>query len=284
MPLESLQPRKKIDVRKVALESPEKGRQDPFSEVSAFIKDHWDDYARYLSGMDHPEMMSTYADALRNAAMACPDCYKQSEMNTMLPDNIKSDLINTGEVFQRTEYNFFEAVISSKVLMPEEYNDFVYKIQEFENYKNKLAGPTDAAYSADYIKAFGMRLAFPERIKELTLSKEKWLLILSHIKAAKESKDYKQLVNNLCFIKLLWPEKLATIPLNDSIWQELDKPINEFGGEGWDWMQELEYINMLKILKAKDIRTTNKGVEFVMPRKIEDRSTKNLKPPIKKDF
>ena len=276
MPLESLESDKQPNIKGLSIESPKKKRQDPFIEIDQHIQDNWEVVEDILAPLDHPDDIVTYSEILQEALLAYPEGRSKVKIGTLVDNSIEHRLKNS------TDFEtYFDTVLQSKVLQPQKYEDYDYNPKPFEElieYINKV-GKFDTRML--FTSAFGASLAFPEKMKEVECSQERWKQLREQAKEFISQGKYYELVTHLCFVKLMYSDKLK-LKLNDNLWQKFFEQIKN--QEKTEWMSLLNYIVKLKILKAEKIKLTNQGVEFIMPREKEEGEPEVTKPPIKKEY
>ena len=122
-----------------------------------------------------------------------------------------------------------------------------------------------------------MKSLFPERIAELGLDEEAQQETKQQLDILCQGKNWWSISEQAVRTKTLWPEKTAELGLDEEAWQGMKREL-EILRQKEEWEEFFKQVMEMKILAAKEVKITDRGIECVMPSKESFRESKPERP------
>lgn len=282
MPLEKyFGKEEKIDVKKLAVEEPEKKPALPFDPEKEISLDDWRNSKTYLENTRMGNYYGKWADfGQRAMVMKLLFPERTTELNLKGKDweEMKKQL-ETSYRHIGGEKNIINQLMALKILFPEKFSKLkpeeywdVMKTQLDSNWKNG---------NADWVGK--MKVIFPERALELKIDN----VFLDNAKRRLNTLKSPALLDmwalQAMYMKIIFTEEVAELELDSKDWERMKKELDTDRRHN-SWEAFLRRALRMKIFAAEKVEITEKGLEIVIQKESPELKTEAPPFPEKRKF
>lgn len=229
--------------------------------------DDWDNKLKNLNSYEQSlwsfkEKLVDYVDLATYAKILSPEKFQKINLGESSKEILKLFEITTYSAYFDREYSHYreyykERILSSE-LTKEQLPSWLLSDHGSQNIHDRYRILSDFAYTVA-MTAPGEVDKFRESLK----LNEGEIEQLWQKSVERKSPLYERL-EILSIIKLIYPEVFKKLNLSESDWQHMKDQLRKYKDEG-DLDSFVEHAAKMKILAAKKVEMTDKGLEMVMP-------------------
>lgn len=268
MPLEKyFGKEEKIDIKKLAVEEPEKKSEikvsfDPEKEIT---NEDWERMKENLKNRRGDNWPNFFIRAVE-IKLLFPD--RTAELRLDDERVLGAMKEGLGKYRQKNKWwQFSEAAMEAKILFPERAAELGLDEQARKEMKKKLDHYKENKSWGEFAEqAMRVKIVFPHKASELGLTEEFWKNQKKRLERPRRNRylywggDFAE---RAAVMKILFPERVPELGLNKETWEGMEGYLVERRNHGQLANFSKQAINM-KILAAEEVKVSDNGLEIIM--------------------
>lgn len=275
MSLESYFEKEKIDVKKLALEEPEKKSELPFDPEKKITPDDWQNLKIYLEKFRNESRWAFFGSLAMEMKILFPERTEELKIDDEAWREMKKSLVRrtqTDDVAGATR-----EIAALKVLFPERAPSMLKSLGPDKFWvpqKRRLKEYREHRLWDKFLAhAEKMKIIFPERTTKLNIDDATW----GNLKESLRTEATDRFAKKAAFMRVLSPDRFADLKIDKPLFEKSGVMLEEYRRKN-DWLSFLDQAAALKILSAEKVEVTYKGLEITMPKK--EQEFKEITPPL----